>query len=94
MGTEVAVGSGVAVETGVLVLPAVVLGGLNSVPGAIVGGIAIGILQNFSGTYLDAYFPGGVKEIVPPALGRERIDRIITEEMRHITLLTDLKRSL
>lgn len=36
----------------------------------------------------------GVKEIVPPALGRERIDRIITEEMRHITLLTDLKRSL
>lgn len=36
----------------------------------------------------------GVREIVPPALGRERIDQIITEEMRHITLLTDLKRSL
>jgi len=36
----------------------------------------------------------GVKEIVPPALGRERIDRIIAEEMRHITLLSDLKRSL
>ncbi len=50
---------------GLLVLPAVVLGGLNSVPGAIVGGILIGLLQNFSGTYLDAYFPGGVKEIVP-----------------------------
>ncbi|HIJ39505.1 MAG TPA: branched-chain amino acid ABC transporter permease [Deltaproteobacteria bacterium] len=50
---------------GLLVLPAVVLGGLNSVPGAIVGGIAIGLLQNFSGTYLDQYFPGGVKEIVP-----------------------------
>ena len=50
---------------GLLVLPAVVLGGLNSVPGAIVGGILIGLLQNFSGTYLDQYFPGGVKEIVP-----------------------------
>jgi branched-chain amino acid transport system permease protein len=48
-----------------LVLPAVVLGGLNSVPGAIAGGIIIGILQNFSGTYLDRYFPGGIKEIAP-----------------------------
>ena len=50
---------------GLLVLPAVVLGGLNSIPGAIVGGIIIGILQNFSGAYLDKYFPGGVKEIAP-----------------------------
>ena len=50
---------------GLLVLPAVVLGGLNSVPGAIVGGIIIGVLQNFSGAYLDRFFPGGVKEIVP-----------------------------
>ena len=50
---------------GLLVLPAVVLGGLNSIPGAIVGGIIIGILQNFSGAYLDRYFPGGVKEVVP-----------------------------
>ena len=50
---------------GLLVLPAVVLGGMNSVPGAIVGGIIIGILQNFCGTYLDRYFPGGVKEVAP-----------------------------
>ncbi|MEW5909825.1 MAG: branched-chain amino acid ABC transporter permease [Thermodesulfobacteriota bacterium] len=50
---------------GLLVLPAVVLGGLNSIPGAIVGGIIIGILQNFCGAYLDKYFPGGVKEIAP-----------------------------
>ena len=50
---------------GLLVLPAVVLGGLNSVPGAIVGGILIGLLQNFAGTYLDQFFPGGVKEIAP-----------------------------
>ena len=50
---------------GLLVLPAVVLGGLNSVPGAIVGGIIIGVLQNVSGAYLDRYFPGGVKEVAP-----------------------------
>lgn len=50
---------------GLLVLPAVVLGGMNSVPGAIAGGIIIGILQNFCGAYLDRYFPGGIKEIAP-----------------------------
>jgi len=74
---------------GLLVLPAVVLGGLNSVPGAIVGGIIIGILQNFCGAYLDRYFPGGVKEIAPFAFmaifllfkpygiwGWERIERV------------------
>lgn len=74
---------------GLLVLPAVVLGGLNSVPGAIVGGIIIGVLQNFSGTYLDEYFPGGVKQVMPFAFmavfllfkpyglwGWERIERV------------------
>jgi branched-chain amino acid transport system permease protein len=74
---------------GLLVLPAVVLGGLNSVPGAIVGGIIIGVLQNLSGTYLDRFTPGGVKEIFPFAFmavfllfkpyglwGWERIERV------------------
>jgi branched-chain amino acid transport system permease protein len=50
---------------GLLVLPVVVFGGLNSIPGAIVGGITIGILQNLTGGYLDRYFPGGIKEIAP-----------------------------
>ncbi len=49
---------------GLLVLPAVVLGGLNSVPGAIVGGITIGILQNLAGGYGEAYIPGS-KEVAP-----------------------------
>ncbi len=74
---------------GLLVLPVVVLGGLNSVPGAILGGIIIGVLQNFCGAYLDQYFPGGVKEIAPFAFmvvfllwkpygiwGWERIERV------------------
>ncbi len=52
---------------GLLVLPAVVLGGLNSVPGAIVGGLIIGVLQNLAGGYLDRFIPGGTKEIFPLA---------------------------
>jgi branched-chain amino acid transport system permease protein len=50
---------------GLLVLPAVVLGGLNSIPGAIVGGVVIGILQNLSDGYLSRFTPGGIKEIAP-----------------------------
>lgn len=50
---------------GLLVLPVVVFGGLNSIPGAIVGGITIGVLQNLTGGYLDRFFPGGIKEIAP-----------------------------
>jgi len=53
---------------GLLVLPAVVLGGLNSVPGAIVGGLVIGVLQNLADGYLSGYTPGGVKNIFPFAV--------------------------
>lgn len=42
--------------------PAVVLGGLESVPGAIVGGLAIGVLETLVGGYLDQLFPG-VKDL-------------------------------
>jgi branched-chain amino acid transport system permease protein len=56
---------------GLTVLPAVVLGGLNSVAGAIVGGIAIGIMESLVGTYVDSWLintlgvPLSVKEIAP-----------------------------
>jgi len=50
---------------GLVVLPAVIFGGLNSIPGAIVGGIVIGILENMTGTYLTQLVPGGIKTIVP-----------------------------
>jgi branched-subunit amino acid ABC-type transport system permease component len=41
------------------------LGGLNSVPGAIVGGLVIGVLQNLADGYLSRFTPGGVKEVFP-----------------------------
>lgn len=50
---------------GLTVLPVVILGGLDSVIGAIVGGFLIGILQNLAGGYLDPLVGGGLKEVVP-----------------------------
>jgi branched-chain amino acid transport system permease protein len=50
---------------GLKVLPVVILGGLDSVPGAIVGGLLIGVLENLAGGYLDPLFGGGVKEVAP-----------------------------
>ncbi|HXO40408.1 MAG TPA: branched-chain amino acid ABC transporter permease [Thermoanaerobaculia bacterium] len=50
---------------GLKVLPVVILGGLDSVLGAIVGGLLIGVLENLAGGYLDPLFGGGVKEVAP-----------------------------
>jgi branched-chain amino acid transport system permease protein len=50
---------------GLKVVPVVILGGLDSVVGAVVGGLLIGVLENLSGGYLDPVFGGGVKEVAP-----------------------------
>jgi branched-chain amino acid transport system permease protein len=50
---------------GLKVLPVALLGGLDSIPGAIVGGFIIGVLETLAGGYLDPIFGGGVKEVVP-----------------------------
>jgi branched-chain amino acid transport system permease protein len=50
---------------GLKALPVVILGGLDSVAGAIVGGLVVGVLENLSGGYLDPIFGGGVKEVAP-----------------------------
>ncbi len=50
---------------GLKVIPVVILGGLDSIGGAIVGGFIMGILENLSGGYLDPIFGGGVKEVAP-----------------------------
>ncbi|MEY3124953.1 MAG: hypothetical protein RLZZ573_1473 [Pseudomonadota bacterium] len=44
---------------GLKAFPAAVVGGFGSLPGAIVGGLVIGIVESFSGFYL----PDGVKDI-------------------------------
>jgi len=50
---------------GLKALPVVILGGLDSVGGAIVGGLVVGVLENLSGGYLDPLLGGGVKEVAP-----------------------------
>ncbi|NOL48703.1 branched-chain amino acid ABC transporter permease [Pelistega europaea] len=42
-------------------LPVVILGGLTSVPGAIIGGLIIGVGEKLSEAYLGPYFGGGIE---------------------------------
>jgi branched-chain amino acid transport system permease protein len=55
-------------DLGLKVFPVVILGGLDSIMGAIVGGVLIGVFENLSGGYLDPIFGGGVKEVAPFAV--------------------------
>jgi branched-chain amino acid transport system permease protein len=50
---------------GLKVIPVVILGGLDSVGGAIVGGVVMGVLENLAGGYLDPLVGGGAKEVAP-----------------------------
>lgn len=50
---------------GLTVFPCVILGGLDSIIGAILAGFVIGVLENLAGGFLDPIFGGGVKEIAP-----------------------------
>ncbi|BAS26932.1 ABC transporter permease [Limnochorda pilosa] len=50
---------------GILVFPAAIVGGLDSVPGAVVGGLLIGILENLSAGYLSPLLGVGVQQVVP-----------------------------
>lgn len=50
--------------SGLKVLPVVILGGLESIPGAIIGGLIIGVMEGLAGGYVDPYIKGS-KEIAP-----------------------------
>ena len=49
---------------GLKALPVVILGGLESFGGAILGGIIIGVLENIAGIYLEPYL-SGIKDVAP-----------------------------
>ncbi|MGZ5894149.1 MAG: ABC transporter permease subunit, partial [Caldimonas sp.] len=49
---------------GLKAIPAAVVGGFGSLPGAIVGGLVIGIVESLSGFYL----PEGFKDVAPYAV--------------------------
>lgn len=48
---------------GLRAFPAAILGGLDSIAGAIIGGIIIGLCETLAGAYLDQLMGGGIKEI-------------------------------
>jgi len=52
-------------EMGLKSISVVLLGGLESIPGVVIGGIIVGILENLGGGYIDPLVGGGTKEIIP-----------------------------
>jgi branched-chain amino acid transport system permease protein len=70
-------------------LPVLIIGGLESIPGAIIGGLIVGATERLVGGFIDPYVGGGVKDFSPYVLalmflifrpyglfGREIIERV------------------
>jgi branched-chain amino acid transport system permease protein len=70
-------------------LPVLIIGGLESIPGAIIGGLIVGATERLVGGFIDPYVGGGVKDFSPYLLalmflifrpyglfGREIIERV------------------
>jgi branched-chain amino acid transport system permease protein len=53
---------------GLKVFPVVILGGLDSIPGAIIGGLIVGLVENVTAGYVDPYVGGGTKDFAPYVL--------------------------
>jgi branched-chain amino acid transport system permease protein len=74
---------------GLKVFPVVILGGLDSIVGAVLGGLIVGVVENLAAGYLDPLVGGGTKDFAPYVLmiavlmirpegifGRRRIERV------------------
>jgi branched-chain amino acid transport system permease protein len=74
---------------GLKVFPVVILGGVDSIIGAIVGGLIVGVVENVAAGYIDPYVGGGTKDFAPYLLmiialmfrpygifGKRRIERV------------------
>lgn len=74
---------------GLKVFPVVILGGLDSIIGAVVGGLIIGVVESVAAGYLDPIVGGGTKDFAPYVLmiialmfkpyglfGKRKIERI------------------
>jgi branched-chain amino acid transport system permease protein len=53
---------------GFKVFPVVILGGLDSIPGAVIGGLIVGLVENVAAGYVDPYVGGGTKDFAPYVL--------------------------
>jgi branched-chain amino acid transport system permease protein len=74
---------------GLKVFPVVILGGLDSIAGAVIGGLIVGVVESIAAGYLDPVVGGGTKDFAPYVLmivalmfkpyglfGKRRIERI------------------
>jgi branched-chain amino acid transport system permease protein len=74
---------------GLKVFPVVILGGLDSIIGAVIGGLIVGVVESFAAGYLDPLVGGGTKDFAPYVLmiimlmfkpygifGKHKIERI------------------
>lgn len=74
---------------GLKVFPVVILGGLDSIAGAVLGGLIVGAVESVAAGYIDPYVGGGTKDFIPYVLmilalmvrpygffGRETIERV------------------
>src|SRR5262249_7196064 len=74
---------------GLKVFPVVILGGLDSIMGAVIGGFVMGVLENLGAGHIDPVVGGGAKDVRPFAVmivvlmvrpyglfGRENIERV------------------
>ncbi|HTR87639.1 MAG TPA: branched-chain amino acid ABC transporter permease [Reyranella sp.] len=50
---------------GLKVFPVVILGGLDSIGGAVLGGLIVGLVESLAAGYLDPYVGGGTKDFAP-----------------------------
>jgi branched-chain amino acid transport system permease protein len=53
---------------GLKVFPVVILGGLDSILGAVIGGLIVGVVESLAAGYLDPYVGGGTKDFAPYVL--------------------------
>jgi branched-chain amino acid transport system permease protein len=66
-------GNAIGVDTqlaliGLKVFPVVILGGLDSIVGAIVGGLIIGLVESLAAGFIDPLVGGGTKDLTPYVL--------------------------
>jgi len=74
---------------GLKVFPVVILGGLDSIVGAVLGGVIVGVVESLAAGFLDPLVGGGTKDFAPYVLmiavlmirpegifGRRRIERV------------------
>ena len=50
---------------GLKVFPVVILGGLDSIAGAVIGGLTVGVVESLTAGYIDPYVGGGTKDFAP-----------------------------